>query len=59
MNKLNGLKSSDFQSNENNVKNKKISVSQNKSEKVLCEHCGRTANNELRCLGMCVADNAY
>ena len=40
MNKLNGLKSSDFQSNENNVENKKISISQNKSEKVLCEHCG-------------------
>jgi hypothetical protein len=59
MNKLNGLKSSDFQSNENNVENKKICASQNKSEKVLCEHCGRTANNGIRCLGMCVADNDY
>ena len=59
MNKLNGLKSSDFQSNENNVENKEISVSQNKSEKVLCEHCGRTANNGIRCLGICVADNDY
>ena len=48
-----------FQSNENNVENKKISASQNKSEKVLCEHCGRTANNGIRCLGMCVADNDY
>ena len=59
MNKLNGLKSSDFQSNENNMENKQISDSQNKSEKVLCEHCGRTGNNGIRCLGMCVADNDY
>ncbi len=59
MNKLNGLKSSYFQSCENNVENKKNSDTQNQSEKVLCEHCGRTANNGIRCLGMCVADNDY
>tara|TARA_Y100001968_G_C19424336_1_gene753497 strand:+ start:386 stop:550 length:165 start_codon:yes stop_codon:yes gene_type:complete len=29
------------------------------SEKVLCKHCLRTANNEIRCLGMCIADNDY
>ena len=31
----------------------------NKTEKVLCQHCGRTAENGIRCLGMCVADNDY
>tara|TARA_B100000579_G_scaffold379310_1_gene346566 strand:+ start:128 stop:307 length:180 start_codon:yes stop_codon:yes gene_type:complete len=59
MNKSNGLKGSYFQSNENNGENRKIIDSQNKSEKVLCTHCGRTANNGIRCLGMCVADNDY
>jgi len=28
-------------------------------EKVLCDHCKRTANNGIRCLGMCVADSEY
>ncbi len=32
---------------------------ENKIEKVLCEHCGRTAENGIRCLGICVADNDY
>ena len=32
---------------------------ENKIEKVLCEHCGRTAENGIRCLGICVADNEY
>ena len=27
--------------------------------KVLCPHCKRTADNGIRCLGMCVADNEY
>ena len=26
---------------------------------VLCQHCKRTADNGIRCLGMCVADNDY
>ena len=30
-----------------------------KMEKVLCQHCGRTAENGIRCLGICVADNEY
>ena len=29
------------------------------SEKVLCNHCKRTASNGIRCLGICVADNDY
>lgn len=31
----------------------------NKIEKVLCQHCGRTAENGIRCLGICVADDEY
>ncbi len=31
----------------------------NKLEKVLCNHCGRTINNGIRCLGICVADDEY
>ncbi len=32
---------------------------ENKIEKVLCQHCGRTAENGIRCLGICLADNEY
>ena len=40
-------------------KDKKESrVSLNK-EKILCNHCKRTASNGIRCLGICVADNDY
>ena len=28
-------------------------------EKILCNHCKRTASNGIRCLGMCVADYDY
>ena len=27
--------------------------------KILCNHCKRTATNGIRCLGKCVADNDY
>ena len=26
-------------------------------ERILCQHCRRTASNGIRCLGMCVADS--
>jgi hypothetical protein len=26
---------------------------------ILCRHCRRTAENGIRCLGMCVADSDY
>ncbi len=26
---------------------------------ILCRHCRRTAENGIRCLGMCVADSEY
>tara|TARA_Y100000589_G_C27048647_1_gene586300 strand:- start:829 stop:996 length:168 start_codon:yes stop_codon:yes gene_type:complete len=30
-----------------------------KEEKILCNHCLRTASNGIRCMGICVADNDY
>jgi hypothetical protein len=30
-----------------------------KPEKVLCPHCLRTANNGIKCKGICVADSDY
>ena len=29
------------------------------AERILCNHCRRTASNGIRCLGMCVADSDY
>ena len=29
------------------------------TQKVLCGHCGRTADNGITCQGMCVADSDY
>ncbi|HEY9825588.1 MAG TPA: hypothetical protein V6D19_09080 [Stenomitos sp.] len=29
------------------------------SEKVLCQHCLRTATNGIKCKGLCVADSDY
>lgn len=29
------------------------------TEKVLCQHCLRTATNGIKCLGKCVADSDY
>ena len=55
MNKLNSLKDFSFEKNDNSEgkqNNKKI-------DKVLCNHCGRTTKNGIRCLGICVADNDY
>ncbi|MEM6426040.1 MAG: hypothetical protein AAGF66_09180 [Cyanobacteria bacterium P01_H01_bin.119] len=28
-------------------------------DKILCSHCNRTANNGLKCIGRCVADDDY
>ena len=59
MNKLNSLESSSFGKDDSNDKNQKYNQSNNKLEKVLCNHCGRTASNGIRCRGICVADNDY
>ena len=40
---------------QNNSKIKFIS----EKDRILCNHCKRTASNGVRCLGMCVADNDY
>ena len=29
------------------------------ADRVLCDHCLRTASNGIRCKGICVADNEY
>ena len=52
MNKLDNLKDSPTGENDSSEEN-------NKLEKVLCNHCGRTKTNGIRCLGICVADNDY
>ncbi len=61
MNKINSLENSSFNIdiNHNNEVNEKLEEKSIKHEKVLCDHCGRTANNGLRCLGICVADSDY
>ena len=59
MNKFNSLKDSSFEKNDNYQQNKKNNKSNNKLEKILCNHCGRTKSNGIRCLGICVADNDY
>ena len=59
MKKLNTLKDSSLENNGSNEENQKESLNHNQIEKVLCNHCGRTANNGIRCLGICVADSEY
>jgi hypothetical protein len=59
MNKSNSFKDSSFKKKYNNEDNQKDNESKDQQEKVLCNHCGRTSNNGIRCLGICVADNDY
>ena len=42
-----------------NEDNSNIDENNEISEKILCNHCGRTSENGIRCLGICVADNEY
>ena len=55
MNKLTSFKDSPLDKNESNEENDES----NKIEKVLCNHCGRTISNGIRCLGICISDNEY
>ena len=59
MNKL--IRLGNFSLKENNSEEEilKDYARDEKIEKVLCNHCGRTASNGIRCLGICVADNEY
>ena len=59
MHKLNRFKDFHLEKNISNKENQKDNLLNNKIEKVLCNHCGRTASNGKRCLGICVADNEY
>ena len=59
MNKLIGLKDYFSENNERNEDNQRMIKNGNMPEKILCDHCGRTANNGIRCLGICVSDNDY
>ena len=59
MNKLNSLKDSSFEKKHKNERYNKDNQSKDQQEKVLCNHCGRTSANGIRCLGICVADNDY
>ena len=59
MNKLNSLKDFSFEENNTNEENETNNKNNDSLEKVLCLHCGRTASNRIRCLGICVADNDY
>ena len=59
MNKFISFQDPSFENNESNEDNLSMIESNDKLDKVLCNHCGRTANNGIRCLGICVADNDY
>ena len=59
MNKLDSFNDSSFKKKYSNEELQKDKESVDKEEKVLCNHCGRTSNNGIRCLGICVADNEY
>ena len=59
MNKLLSFKYSSFGKEYIHEENPKENESKDQQEKVLCNHCGRTSSNGIRCLGICVADNDY
>jgi len=59
MNKLIRLKESSLKKNNSDEDNLIDNKRNKKIEKVLCNHCGRTASNGIRCLGICVADSEY
>ena len=59
MNKLNSLKDFSFEKNDNSEGKQENNKGNDKAGKILCNHCGRTAINGIRCLGICVADNEY
>ena len=59
MNKLKSFKDFSLKKKYSDEKNQKKNESKDKEDKVLCNHCGRTSVNGIRCLGICVADNDY
>ena len=59
MNELNSFQDSSFEKKHTSEEKYKDNESKYQQEKVLCNHCGRTSGNGIRCLGICVADNDY
>ncbi len=59
MNKLNSFKDFFSKKKYSDEENLKDNDGKHQQEKVLCNHCGRTSSNGIRCLGICVADNDY
>ena len=59
MDKLNSFQDSCFEKKQSSEEKHKYNESKAQQEKVLCNHCGRTSSNGIRCLGICVADNDY
>ena len=59
MNKLNIFQDSSSEKKHIIQENQKDNESKNQQDRVLCNHCGRTSSNGIRCLGICVADNDY
>ena len=59
MNKLNSFKDSSFEKKNSEEEIQEDNGGEEQQEKVLCNHCGRTSINGIRCLGICVADNEY
>ena len=59
MNKLNSFTDFSFEKKYSHEENHRDNESKDQKEKVLCNHCGRTFSNGIRCLGICVADNDY
>ena len=59
MNKFISFKDSSFKKRDSNEEDQRDNEIKDKQEKVLCNHCGRTSSNGIRCLGICVADNDY
>ena len=40
-------------------KKSKNSFKESNEDQLICNHCGRSSNNGIRCLGKCVADSDY
>tara|TARA_B100000214_G_scaffold368262_1_gene339566 strand:+ start:1054 stop:1233 length:180 start_codon:yes stop_codon:yes gene_type:complete len=59
MNQLDSFKDFSLKKTHSNEENNKNNESIDQQEKVLCNHCGRTSANGIRCMGICVADNEY
>ena len=56
---MNNFKDSSFEEKECKEEKEIDKESYITIEKILCNHCGRTTGNGIRCKGMCVADNDY